>query len=234
MPISLKDRLTQLLGEECFIPIDSDGCLLLAETHLLNPDDGSPADEPWVQQLLVTGFDRDEIAFSFDTKTHKSYSLYIKADGDSFIAKACDYIVLKKVDERWHVVVGELKMKRVDKKEVLQQTSGSLAFVRYLQALLELDDDEKFKHLKEEFKNIKVIRRVVSCLVPKVSKPKKQRKTVGGRSRKRTSIDTRPQHEPLDTAYPFNEIISSKLLFDAKDNSKKEMSMKDFLCLNES
>ncbi|MBE3976000.1 hypothetical protein HJ138_17310 [Vibrio parahaemolyticus] len=221
MALRTENKLKDLLHPECFLEKNDDNKITLSQPQKLALDGVTPKN--WTQELTITGLEGDEIFFSFDWDDHNCYSRYIRGAEEKFYAKACDYIMLKKTADKWFAYIGELKMNRVKKDEIVQQTKGTQAFLEYIQTLLRHDGFE-------ELDKLTFVRKVISC--KKLRKTQeKNRKLPGGRALKRTAsaLNTEPETGLLDREKPYNEITATKLIFNDSDRAHQTITLKQFL-----
>ncbi|CAH1552672.1 hypothetical protein [Vibrio owensii] len=221
MTQTMQEKLRTLLHANCFMPTSEDNSITLAQSHHLAVDGITP--KRWTQELTITGLEGDEIFFSFDWDDHQYYSRYIIGQQDKCYAKACDYIMLKKVADKWYGYIGELKMKNVCKNEVDLQTKGTQAFLEYIQSLLKLDG-------YDELNSITFIRKVISSKRQRRASQDNRNRPVGRvRRRPATAVSFAPETGILSVEYPYNQITATKLLFNDEDHSHQTITLEQFL-----
>lgn len=221
MPFTVEEKLKSVISEDCFLPVTGTS-ITLEQDHKLAMDGETKKD--WTQKLTITNLEGNEIFFSFDKEDHKHYCRYIQADSKTFYAKACDYIMLKKINSKWTAYIGELKMKKISAPEVDMQTKGTQAFLEYIKALLNIDG---FGDLQ----NLTVKRKVIGCHKPLVRARNNNSRRPVGRAQRRvvSAVSAAPATDLLDRSPPYNDIVATRLAFDDSHKNHVTITLPEFL-----
>lgn len=84
-------------------------------------------------KVVVKGFQADDsVKFSFDGK--KGLSPYLSQSGDHL--KACDYVLLARIDDQNYLIFIEMKSESINKNRVSKQFMSSICFMDYCSSIL--------------------------------------------------------------------------------------------------
>jgi hypothetical protein len=84
-------------------------------------------------KVVVKGFQADDsVKFSFDGK--KGLSPYLSQPGDHL--KACDYVLLARIDDQNYLIFIEMKSESINKNRVSKQFMSSICFMDYCSSIL--------------------------------------------------------------------------------------------------
>jgi len=86
-----------------------------------------------LSKVVVMGFQTDDsVKFSFDGK--KGLSPYLSQFGDHL--KACDYVLLAKIDDQNYLIFIEMKSESINKNRISKQFMSSICFMDYCSSIL--------------------------------------------------------------------------------------------------
>jgi hypothetical protein len=135
---SFKSNISEILADEAILAISvnnhskPDGTLELIENG---------KDATLKHPKLIHIKDSDT-CFTFDVtgeQKFKTFSPYLKSLKKHDFNKRCDFIIVRKQNDVWHVYFGDLKSTRVEKRNVLKQLAASQLFFDYILAILQAE-----------------------------------------------------------------------------------------------
>ena len=100
-------------------------------------------------KVVVKGFQTDDsVKFTFDGK--KALSPYLSQSGDH--QKACDYVLLSRIDDQNYLIFVEMKSESINKNIISKQFTSSQCFMDYCSSILNrLYDSDLLEKCQKRF-----------------------------------------------------------------------------------
>ena len=97
-----------------------------------------------LKTLKITHLNQQDFCFTLDLnhqRKFKTYSAYIDSSTDDGYDQRCDFVIMRKVAQQWHVYFGDLKSTSIKPKKCLKKLRASQLFFNYLLGLSQFNQN---------------------------------------------------------------------------------------------